>query len=197
MSGSSESRFLSALQAVRDALDELTTPSMFIGGVAVIAHGVARHTVDIDATVLASQASPERLAEVGQRHQLVPRSANAVEFARESQVLLMVHVPSSIPIDVTLAWLPFEAEALAARQEVDFGGVMIDVPRPEDLLLYKLVAHRPRDIEDAETLLLLHGKRCDLARVSNLLHQFCEALDDTERVATFLQLLKRAKLPYP
>jgi hypothetical protein len=194
MTAQPEPKFLSALRAVRDALTELQTPAMFIGGVAVIAHGVSRHTVDIDATVLAQRVSPERLVEVGSHHQLIPRMADAVAFARERQVLLLLHAPSQIPIDVSLAWLPFEEEALAASQTVDFGGVAILVPRPEDLLLYKLVANRPRDIEDAQTLLLLHGKRMDLTRVTEIVSQFCEALEDSERLDTLAQLLKRAKL---
>lgn len=189
-----EPRFLSALRAVSETLAELGCPAMVIGGVAVIAHGVSRHTVDIDATVLAEQVSLEQLVEVGRKHQLIPRTAGAVEFARERQVLLLRHTASEIPIDVTLAWLPFEEEALESSQTVDFGGVSIRVPRPEDLLLYKLVAHRPRDIEDAETLLLLHGKNFDLARITDVLRQFCEALEDNERLDTLALLLKKAKL---
>ncbi len=189
-----EVRFLSALRAVRDALAELQSPAMFIGGVAVIAHGVSRHTVDIDATVLAKRVSPEQLVEIGRPHQLVLRMADAVTFARERQVLLLLHAPSEIPIDVSLAWLPFEEDALAASQTLDFSGVAIRVPRPEDLLLYKLVANRPRDIEDAQTLLLLHGKDIDSARVTEVVRQFCEALEDSERLDTLALLLKRAKL---
>ncbi len=194
MSAPPEPRFLSALRAARNALAALKTPSMFIGGVAVIAHGVARHTVDIDATVLASQVSPERLVEVGQSFEIVPRTTDAVAFARERQVLLLRHASSEIPIDVSLAWLPFEEEALSNCQTVDFGGVSIPVPRPEDLLLYKLVAHRPRDIEDAETLLLLHGKHVDLSRVTAILQEFCDALEDGERLETLTQLRKKARL---
>ncbi len=46
-----EPGFLEALQALTDALGELPAPAMVIGGVAVIARGVPRSTVDIDATV--------------------------------------------------------------------------------------------------------------------------------------------------
>ena len=50
--------FLDALQAVSTALAELGSPAMIIGGVAVIAHGVPRLTVDIDATVVATECRP-------------------------------------------------------------------------------------------------------------------------------------------
>jgi hypothetical protein len=47
-----DGRFTSALRALTKALDELGAPSMIIGGIAVIAAGVPRETIDIDATVL-------------------------------------------------------------------------------------------------------------------------------------------------
>ena len=40
-------RFLGALRALRDALTALGAPWMLIGGVAVIARGVARFTADL------------------------------------------------------------------------------------------------------------------------------------------------------
>jgi hypothetical protein len=40
-----------ALHAVAGALDELGAPAMVIGGIAVVARGVPRTTLDIDATV--------------------------------------------------------------------------------------------------------------------------------------------------
>lgn len=44
--------FRGALRALAEALNEISAPSMIIGGVAVIAAGVPRQTIDIDATVL-------------------------------------------------------------------------------------------------------------------------------------------------
>ncbi|HUP48359.1 MAG TPA: hypothetical protein VNA04_06175 [Thermoanaerobaculia bacterium] len=46
--------FRTALAQLVAALGELEAPSMIIGGVAVIAAGVPRDTIDIDATVLGS-----------------------------------------------------------------------------------------------------------------------------------------------
>ncbi len=52
-----EERFTAALRSVMAALDELAAPSMIIGNVAVIAAGVPRQTIDIDATILGRAAA--------------------------------------------------------------------------------------------------------------------------------------------
>ena len=63
-------------------------------------------------------------------------------FAHARQVLLTVHEASGTPVDVSLAWLSFEDEALRACRSCDYAGVRIRIPRPEDLLIYKLIASR-------------------------------------------------------
>ena len=52
-----DSQFQAGLRALVAALSEIEAPSMIIGGVAVIAAGVPRETVDIDATVLGRACS--------------------------------------------------------------------------------------------------------------------------------------------
>ncbi|MGH9324862.1 MAG: hypothetical protein ACRD3V_33890, partial [Vicinamibacteria bacterium] len=100
--------FLDALRAFHDALVELGAPFTFIGGVAVIARGVPRLTVDIDATVRATDTDVESVFRVLARHHICPRIDEAKEFARTHQVFLALHEPTGTPIDLSLAWLDFE-----------------------------------------------------------------------------------------
>ena len=167
---------------------------MVIGGVAVIALGIPRLTVDIDATVAAADLSPERLAEALGHQGIQPRIPDAIAFARTRQVFLGVHEASGTPVDVSLAWLPFENEALRACRPCDYAGVPIRIPRPEDLLIYKLIASRPRDVEDAEGLLVLHGATMDLGRVREVVHEFARALDDAERPQILERLIRKTGL---
>jgi hypothetical protein len=186
--------FLGALQALRDGLAEINRPWMVIGGVAVIASGVPRFTADIDATLSAREESPERIVEAFQTHGILPRIADAVAFARDRHVLLLRHEPSGIPLDISLAWLPFEEDAIRASRPSDYGGVAIHLPRPEDLIIYKLVASRPRDLDDVAKLLALYGRRLDLDRVRRVVGEFADALEDSERPATLARLLQQAGL---
>jgi hypothetical protein len=156
-----------------------------IGGLAVIAHGVPRYTADIDATLLAGEIDLEKLFEILEEHGIEARINDARSFAIENSVLLLEHRPSGVPIDLSLAWLPFEDEAIRASQLVDYSGVEIPIPRPEDVLLYKLIAFRPGDLEDAERLFLLHRDGIDHDRIRALLEEVCVALEDSTRLETF------------
>jgi hypothetical protein len=186
--------FLDAVRSLADTFAELAAPAMVIGGVAVIARGVPRSTVDIDATVLIESVDLDRLAAVCAANRIVPRVPDALGFARAHQVYLATHQPSGVPIDITLASLPFEREALTRSTLAEYGDVRIQIAEPEDLLIYKLVASRPRDIDDAEQLLLLYGRTMDLARARRVLQQFADALEDDARLAMLDQLLLRTRL---
>lgn len=186
--------FLDALRALRDALAELGTPWLVIGGLAVIARGVPRFTADVDATVSASSVPIEGMLVTLEQHSITPRIAGAAEFARERQVLLLRHGPSGVPIDVSLAWLPFELEAIDHGERCDYAGVEVPVARVDDLVVYKLVAARARDLDDAERLILLHARSLDVTRLRRLVREFADALEDPERVKTLERLLRRAGL---
>jgi hypothetical protein len=188
------SGFLDALGALQRALDGLGAPSMVIGGVAVIAHGVPRLTVDIDATIAADQVEPEAVARALAFHGIEPRVSDAIRFARDRHVFLAEHGLSGTPLDISFAWLPFEAEALAHGIESDFAGVRIRIPRVEDLVIYKLVASRPRDLDDVESLLLLHGGRISLGRIRRVVSEFAAVLEDAERPRVLEELLRKTGL---
>lgn len=186
-----DDQLLSALGALADALRELGVPGMIIGGIAVIARGVPRQTVDIDAAVWAERLDVDHLVSVLSRHDIEPRIEHAAQFARERQVLLLRHRPTGTPLEVSLAWLPFERAALDRADPVVFGGVTIPVAQAEDLIVYKAVAWRDRDRTDIERLLLLHGSAVDLGRVRAIVAQFAAALDEPERVDQFEALVRR------
>lgn len=189
---SADRLFLDALAALAAALDEAGAPSMLIGGVAVIVRGVPRQTVDIDATIWAEGLDAEALVGLLARHHIEPRIADALAFARQHQVLLLRHQPSGTPLEVSLAWLDFEREALERATFEDVGGVHLRVATAEDLIVFKAVAWRDRDRADIERLVAAHPEELDLARIRRLVQEFSEALEEPERVAAFEALLTRA-----
>lgn len=182
-----------ALRAAVAALAEIPAPAMIIGGIAVIAAGVPRETVDVDATILGKAIDAVSVLDVFARHGIVPRIPNALEFARERQVLLLRHERSTVTMEVSFAWLPFEEEALARAVEVDFEGLKLRVAIPEDLIVYKAAAWRDRDVSDIERLLVLHVKEVDLQRVRGLITQIAHALDDPDRVRRFEAIVQRVQ----
>jgi hypothetical protein len=170
--------FEDAVRAVAALLDDLPGASMFIGGLAVIAHGYVRTTDDIDATVSGAGLTPERIVETAARHGIHPRIDDVAAFARRTQVLLLVHRASGVDVDLSLAWIPFEHEALARHQIVRFREMALRVSDATDLIVYKLVAGRAHDVEDARQLLIRHRSTIDRTRVRTVLAAFDELLDD-------------------
>lgn len=192
MTERADQALLTALAAVAAALQSLTAPSMIIGGIAVIARGVPRQTIDIDAIVWAESLDPESLLQALARHHLLPRIDDALVFARRHQILLLRHEPSGTPVDLSLAWLPFEREALQRSTVIDFGGVFIHVAAAEDLIIYKAVAWRDRDRSDIERLLTRYGRQLNLDRIRALVREFALALDEPHRVEEFEAMVIRA-----
>lgn len=165
---------------------------MIIGGIAVIARGVPRLTRDVDLTVAGASLPVGELLEELDHHRIAPRIEDARGFAEAHQVLLLRHRPTSVDVDVSIAWLPFELDALAAADVLSLAGTTVRVARAEDLLVYKAIAWRPQDQQDIERLLVLHGHTVDLARVRTLVGEFAAALDDTERPSALDRLIARA-----
>jgi Nucleotidyl transferase AbiEii toxin, Type IV TA system len=190
-----DNRFGLALHALSEALAAGKTPVVIIGGIALNANGVTRSTADIDATIPGADLDLAGLLRTLKAHAIVPRIPNARAFARTNQVLLLRHAPTRINLDVSLAWISFELEAIARGQRMTFATARIRVARPEDLVIYKLIANRPRDLGDLENLLLLHRREIDLARVRTVLRSLTEHLDGQDRLAVLDEIL--AGLPAP
>lgn len=179
-----------ALADVAKVLRGLDAPAAVIGGIAVITWGRARSTGDVDVAVYAPVEAVDEVSRVFADAGFVAREPDAVAFARESFVLLLEHAATGIPIDVSLAQLDFERRALEASEERAFGSVSIPVPGVSDLVIYKLLAGRPRDLEDVEALIAL-GYELDTEHIERELDQFDELLE-TDRLGDWRRLRGRA-----
>jgi hypothetical protein len=182
---------LRAMAALRAALVEVGEPYMLIGGTAVILRGVARLTDDVDATVWAERIDVDGLLTVLARHEIVGRIPDVAAFARERQVLLLRHDPTETPMELSLAWLPFEREALQRAEPLDVGGMEIPVAVAQDLVIYKAIAWRERDRTDIERLLRTRAADIDLVYVRRVIAEFADALEERERVDDFERLIAR------
>ena len=164
---------------------------MVIGGIGVIARGVVRHTDDADATVWAPDLDISALFRVLGEEGIRGRIPDAEEFARQNQVLLLIHEVSGVPMELSLASLPFERDALARADHIRIDELDIPVATAQDLVVYKTVAWRDEDRLDVERLLRLHWDAIDHADVRARVAEFAEALDDRDRLIEFDVLLAK------
>jgi hypothetical protein len=166
-----------ALADLTSALNATGVPWMVIGGIAVIARGVRRMTTDIDAAVRGDQADLATLVAALAKKRIVPRIDDVERFARTSLVLLLKHRATGVELDVSMAWTDFEHEAIAASSVAAFGAVKAPMAQAEDLVIFKVIAGRPKDIEDATTLLVLYPEM-DRARLRARVSQLAELADE-------------------
>ena len=180
--------YAAALADVAALVEALGHPAAIIGGVAVIAHGFARATADIDVAVSAEQADIPQLVRLARTYGFRPRIPNAAKFAAENLVLLLVHAGSGVPLDLSLALQGFERSANESSVGRSIGGVAVRVTPLWALLIYKMVASRPKDLDDVRALVAT-GAPFDGALIVRTLREL-DAVLETSRVEEFEQLLR-------
>jgi hypothetical protein len=114
-----------ALAALMRGFEGTKIDGVIIGGVAASLRGVPRMTKDIDALVLDVDAA--RLLAVLLPYGFAARSDDAIEFARETHVLLLRHTTSAIDVDLLIGGLRFEAEVIARAGDLMLGGTKVRV----------------------------------------------------------------------
>jgi len=161
---------------------------MIIGGQAVLLYGEARLTKDIDIIL---GVFLDRLAEV---LSLVTALGLKVlfdpeDFTRRTLVLPCQDPVTGIRVDFIFSWSEYEQQALQRRRGQSLGQQVVYFASLEDVLIHKLIAGRPRDLEDVRRL-LIKNPQVDEAYLSRWLRCFDEALGTS--YSTTLSKLKAA-----
>jgi len=144
--------FSALLARIGSTLKLRGIPYMVIGGHAAILYGEPRLTRDLDITL---GVGPDRLGElldIVRDVDLVP-AQGAQELALRNYVLPCSDPATGIDVDLILSVSAYEQEALGRARAIALGGVDVRFASPEDVLIHKIVAGRPRDIEDARAIL--------------------------------------------
>ncbi len=164
------------------ALDDLTTwltreevPHIIIGGVAASLLGRPRVTRDVDVLLLMEEERWDDFLKSSKHFGFTARRSDALEFAKKSRMLLIRHQPSGIEVDIVLGTLPFEKEAISRAISAKLGKIKLAIPVPEDLIVMKAIANRPRDLADIESILDARP-RLNLRRIRRLVRNFSSAM---------------------
>jgi predicted nucleotidyltransferase len=139
------------------------------GAQAVVAHGRPRLTADVDASVDLAGAEPGALVDALAEHGFALRYPLSAEHLSGARLLPMVHTPSGMPLDLTIAGPGLDQEFVARARPFDLGGVEVPVISAEDLVAMKVLAGRRKDLEDVRGVLVEQEQRLDLERVRDVL----------------------------
>lgn len=169
--------WIDALVAAQRIIERFHNAGIIIGGVAVSLLSQPRLTQDVDALLMVPEERLEEAIAVAQEVGLKPRIPDALEFAKRSRVLFLRHTCTGTDVDISLGALPFEHEAVSRASLVHFGDVSVRIPSPEDLVIMKAVAHRPKDMIDIRNLVEAHP-HLDVVRIERWVMQFADALEE-------------------
>lgn len=180
---------LEPVRAVQRLIDHFDQRGIIIGGVAASLLGRPRLTAGADAMLLLPLEKLPQLLRLAEAEGLQSRIPDVVEFARQSRVVLLRHEASGINVDISLGLLPFEVEAVERSAEYTVGTLRLRLPTPEDLIILKSIAHRPKDMLDIESIVAAHPD-LDKKRIAHWVHQFAELLEMPELWADVEKLLR-------
>ncbi len=187
------------MQVQPAALDLLTALSQVLarwgrwylfGAQAVIAYGVPRLSADVDVTLQLVPDDPERFVRDMEEAGFAVR-VDDPDFVRRTRVIPFVHLATAMPLDVVLAGSGLEDEFLDRARETDIGGTTVPLIDTEDLVIAKVLAARPKDLEDARGLWHLYRRKLDVDRIHRTLRLLEEALGQSDLLPCFESIRDR------
>ncbi|MGH2830706.1 MAG: nucleotidyl transferase AbiEii/AbiGii toxin family protein [Actinomycetota bacterium] len=178
-----------ALASLASILREQGIRWYLFGAQAVAVYGIPRLTADIDVTVEFPLDRIQDLVATLTDAGFTPRISGIEAFAQRSRVLPLAHLTTGMPVDLIVAGPGLEEEFLARAREVNVGGIPIPVISIEDLITSKILAGRPKDLEDVRGILRDQGA-ADLELVRHTLEILQEALDRNDLVTVLDDLAR-------
>jgi len=181
------------LAALAAGLSSLGARWFLFGAQATMLWGRPRLTADVDVTVRLDVEDVPRLVNVLATHGFQPRVDVNADFVRRTRVLPLLYRPSGLPLDLVLAGPGLEEVFLNRSVTVQVGGVDVPVISPEDLIAAKILAGRPKDLEDVRGILRERLDRLNLEVVRSTLQELEEALSRSDLTACLETEVARAR----
>lgn len=166
--------FQGLIARVSRGLHSCEIPFMLIGGQAVLLHGEPRLTQDIDITL---GVPPDRVLDivsVADSADLDPLPEDPQAFAGETFVLPCEETATGLRVDFIFSTTPYETLAIGRAVRVVIEGADVPFAAADDLILHKLFAGRPRDLEDAAGVVRRKGSEIDWDYVRKWAEEFAK-----------------------
>lgn len=153
---------LDAVYRVSEVLDGERIAYAFIGGIALNAWAVPRATFDLDLTLsIDSDRLIGLFSALSKAHfEIDPPFLKGFRDRVGGMEKVHVHLPvgaTLLAVDLFLASTPFLAAVVERHVSIDLGRGPIWLCTAADLILFKLLADRRKDLADIENLVAVQG----------------------------------------
>jgi predicted nucleotidyltransferase len=172
--------FQETLSRIASSLHRHGLPYMIIGGQAVLLHGEPRLTRDIDVTLGVNVDHLDDVLAVVQELSLKALAEDIESFVKETMVLPTLDEKTGIRVDFIFSFTPYETEAIKRGKRVTIQGQEVNFASAEDLIIHKVFAGRPRDMEDVKAV-ISKNPGIDLQYIRNWLREFDKSDDSSDK----------------
>ena len=142
-------------------------------------HGIPRFTQAIDLTVaLTPEDSPSVVSAIEDRFRVLPNDME--RFVKQTWVLPLQHKGTKVRVDVIFSATQLERKAIKRARKIQMGDTTINYIPPEGLVVQKLIAGRPKDLEDAKGILKVQGEGINRDRIERLIRSLAQRRGEME-----------------
>src|SRR3990170_2910964 len=181
--------FEEILSRIGECLKRHNLPYMIIGGQAVLLYGEPRLTRDIDITLGVDTNHLNQLLAILQKIPLKPIPEDIESFVKQTMVLPALDETTGIRVDFIFSFTPYETEAIKRAKSINILNQEVCFASVEDVIIHKIFAGRPRDLEDARTI-LLKNPDIDIRYIQGWLKEFDASIGNKDFLKTFEDILK-------
>jgi hypothetical protein len=129
------------------------------------------------------------LLAVIQELSLRPIPEDIESFVRQTMVLPAFDETTGIRVDFIFSFTPYEIEAIKRARRIKILEQEVFFASPEDVIIHKIFAGRPRDIEDVRTI-ILKNPEIDNQYIKGWLREFDASSDKKDFLKTFEEILE-------
>jgi predicted nucleotidyltransferase len=174
------------------ALNDRGIPYMIIGGQAVLLYGEPRLTRDIDITLGVDTDRLEDVLEMARDISLRPLPDDVYPFVKDTMVLPTMDDTTGIRVDFIFSWTPYERQAIERTRPVRIKDTDVFFASVEDVIIHKIFAGRPRDLEDVKSI-LLRTHDIDIEYIQRRLKEFDVTVEEGKFSQTFTKIYRELK----
>jgi hypothetical protein len=165
----------SLLAKLAKALQRAGIPYMVVGGQAVLQYGEPRLTRDIDITLGVDTDRLPLVLSLIQVNGLTPAVEDAETFVKTTNVLPATDTKTGIRVDLIFSFSDYERGAIQRAQPIRVADQEVQYASIEDVIVHKIVAGRPRDLDDVRGI-VARRPHFDVAYVDKWLTMLGDAL---------------------
>lgn len=182
------SMFERLLEQIAAELASRSIPYLIVGGQAVLVHGEPRLTRDIDVTLGVDVDRLDDLLAIVKQAGWNVLVQSPRDFVQQTMVLPCEDSGSGVRLDFIFSHSSYERQAMARTTMVKVGQTDVRFASAEDLVIHKVAAGRPRDIEDVRCV-VLKNPQVDVTYIRRWLGELGAALNEP-LIARFEEIWK-------